>query len=577
MIITLIVMTVLMFAVVSTLKIVVQARERQTATALATQALEKMRALPSTTVTQPEPLVLPTAAFTTGSAGAYKFAPPAGLLSGVTNESLVVNKPASTQPSWLGSGQGGDVVVGTQTYTVSTYVTRPTGSTTTEEYSLTAIVSWTSSAFPSGRMVAQRSAIFTGGECLSSGTSPYAAPCQGFFTAQAGVKSGGLSVTEPLAFDPAAPIVVPPPEPPVVLDLVFSGLSTSTLLEQTASGSALAVGGGANRLGASPASSGGVSIAALVDSDPSSSASSLLTGLPRPSHSSGSLSYTTAALGSLEVDYFGGSSRSAAGIAAESSLCRGLNDAAIATGPAGALRPCSSGDFQQSGTSVLTFNPAVAPDDVEIAQFSAQADRDRAVSAVIAAANPGVACSSGGSPSCSHAAAQRSFGTVKMGHGAVDPLAGSVYDPTVGLWSVTDFSETAKAEEGVGAGAPAFARSGQLKVWTEVSPLVFGYVTLDLSAPLAGAVTYDIPATTLMHGATSVTYQGAVTVQPWTTSESGPATCIDDTCVSNSSADGSVSSVMTVTVTDGTGFTRFTVSSDLGGLLARASYKAVAP
>lgn len=564
MIITLIVMTVLMFAVVSTLKIVVQARERQTATALATQVLEQMRALPSATVIQSDGAA-PTADFSGGSPSAYTFVPPASLLSGVSTESLVVNNPASTQPSWPGSGQSGDVVVGNVTYEVASYVTRPTAVIATEEYSLTAIVSWTSTAFPDGRTVAQRSVIFTGGECLSSGTSPYAAPCQGFFTARAGPSSGGLSVTEPFTFDPLAP---PEPDRPAVLDLVFTGLSTSSLLEQTASGSTLAVGAGANRVTASPASSGGVPVPALVDSDPSSTASPIVS-VPLTSHTSGSLS-SSSPLGTLSVSHFGGGSRSAAAIAADATLCKGAGGAALTTGPAGALRPCSSGDIQPTGSSSLSFTP-VTVDPFTIATFN-PGSRDRAVSAVLAAANPGVACTAGGTPSCAHAFAERSMGTVTLGAGATGPAG---YDPSAGLWSVTGFAEAALAEEGDGSRPPAFTRTGSVQVWTEISPGVAGYQTVGLGVAPAGSVSYPVPLTTLVYGTATVAFKGVVTIQPWTLSDEGPADCIADTCVSNAGSSASVSAVMTVTVTDGPNLTRFTLSTDLGGLMARASYKAV--
>lgn len=544
MVITVAVMTALMFALVSTLRVVAQAKERQTATALATQVLERMRALPASTVTQPS-AALPTATNATASGpGVYQLQP-AGLFSGPA-ELLIINVAPSEIASagWPGSGQRFTETVEDTVYAVESFVSYPDGVTGgTEVYNLTAIVSWTSRLFPEGRTVVQRSTLFTGGDCLSGGTSPYAAPCQGFFTAKAGVVTGGISVSEPFV----PPATGPDPETPEALSLLLTGLSADINLEQTAAGSSRA------------AAADGQSVTAAVDSDPSSASPQQQDFLLSSS------APTTTALG-FTAKGFGTSGEARAGIQAGPADCvSALSTGGLVTGAPTELRPCTSAYALRSSTATLEL--AAGGVDIPLATV-APGTRDRVVGGVLAAANPGVACTASASPSCGYGAASRSLGTVSLGTGGA---AGAGWDGARGLLTVTGLEETARAEEGVGAELPVYTRGGSLEVWngTGYTPVALA----DFDQPGDAEGTFPIPATTVTHGTALVTFEGEVVVQPPAAGRSGPADCEDTACVSDISSASMLTAQLTVTVVDGATTSRFTMSVDLGGLIARASYK----
>lgn len=547
MFITLAVLTALIFTLVSTLRVIAQAKERQTATALATQVLERMRALPASTVTQVEAEVATASYATQVSASVYRLQP-ADLLDGVDEVLIVNTAPADVVASgWPGSAQQFDETVEDTTYTIESFVSYPDGvSGATEIYNLTAIVSWTSRLFPEGSTVVQRSTLFTGGDCLAGGTSPYAAPCQGFFTAKAGVVAGGITVSEPFA-PPSDPTAEDPVTPEAV-SLLFTGLGSDLSLEQTAAGSSRT------------ASSDAQSVTAAVDSDPSSEASQSQTvSLTRPGT-------TTTALG-FTATGFGSTGEARADIQADGTDCvSALSAGNLTTGPATELRPCTSAYAQRTSGASLTYT--VGGTTIPLAAIGS-GTRDKVVSGILAAPNPTAACVLNASPTCGHGAVSRSLGTVALATGGSGPVN---WDPLKGLVSVTGLTETASAEEGVGASPPLYTRAGALEVWDGDS-----YEPIDLSTtedPADPERSLSIAPTVVTYpGSVTVTYSGKVTVTPPAAGRSGPADCQTAACVTDISSTSMVTAALVVTVDDGASVSRFTMAVDLGGLLARASYK----
>lgn len=258
MVITAMVMAALGYAVVSSLFTIQQARQRQTATALATQQLERLRALPYDLVTQPDPTA-PTVAvdYTTTSGSVTSFAPPTRLLPGGINEQLVVNTV---------SGKTITQTSGNVTYAIETYVTKAAVTAYgSQPFNLTAIVKWTSTVSRGQRETVERSTTYSSAGCLSTANSPFAAPCQAYYTVRAGEALSGITVGS--VAGPNQPILGMDAQQ---LQLDLSHTSSNLLVEQTASGTSAAVTSGAVVTGASTSTSGDQSAGAAVDSDPSS-------------------------------------------------------------------------------------------------------------------------------------------------------------------------------------------------------------------------------------------------------------------------------------------------------------------
>jgi len=567
MMITVVVMMTLAVTVVGSLTTVAQARQRQTATALATQQLERLRAQPYDRVTQQDPAYPAlTADYVTAGGGVTTFAPPSRLLSGPA-EQLVVNQV---------SGKGVDQLVDKITYRVQTYVTRaaPTASGS-QAYNLTVIVKWTSSVRAAGREVVQRSTTFSPAGCLSTATSPFAAPCQSYYTIRAGESLGALTVSSDAGADQ---LIAGMDATQLRLDLTRT--SASVLAEQTVSGAAAADTSGASR--SSTTTTGGEAASAVVDSDPSSTPQQSVT-----STTGGKTSATLTASGTggtLSVRPSTADSGGArAAVAASSTICTGSGGAALVTGTAGAERPCASSNVQASGTaSTLTYTTPTG-NALQLASIAASGTSSRAVAGMLGSTNAGV-CALGSPVDCGHAGARRAMGDTVFA-GAAFASAPPGFLQTRGLFSVTGLSETARAEEGPSAQAPSYTRTGTLRVWDGT-----GYQQVDLStfaAPAAGATpgaqTWVIPPTSVTYaGGVTVTYEGGVTVQrpqvartPVTRTGNVVTDCKADACTTTVDGSGAVTASVTAVVTGAAGeLTRFAVAMNLGGLTANSSYKA---
>jgi len=557
-----IVMTALLGVLVSSLKTVAQARQRQTATALSTQSMERFRALAYDSVTGSDPtnFPLPTSPalqYVTGSApNSYTFTP-TGVLSGVS-EPLVVN-----QYSGKRSSQPVDGV----TYTVLTYVTKPGPTAAGQQaYNLTVITTWVYPAGSTTRTTVERSTAYSPPGCLSTAQRPFSGPCQAYFTAQSGLSGAGFSVR---GTDSTAPIEGLSGR---IVELTLPDLSSNLEIEQTASGSALGGTSGGHAAAATDTTVGGVSAAVSVDSDPSSAAaqSNSATAI----QSSGAASLTgVGTLAALPTS--GDSATGAAAIAADSTVCKDgdSSGSALSTGPAGQLRPCASAKSQPGGSGgSITFK--VGADTVPVATLAAASSASRAVSALLATTNS-AACSAGAAvPGCAHSEAYRVLGTVVVGSetGGTGPL-----DSVKGLFTVTGLTESVIAERGVGAGTSGYTRVGTLSLWNGTA-----YTPVDLSgyaAPPTAAQTpsqsWTVPSVTTTYGALSVTMTATITVQRPTITTSGPANCVATACVTQVSGAGGITAQTTFTVlSGGVEISKFVLSTDLGGLVGQSTYKA---
>lgn len=598
MFITLVVMTSLIGVLLSSLSTVTQAKQRQTATAFATQALERLRALPYDEVTLSNGSAPDLALqHDGGTVGAWTFTPPAAVLPGFGTQPLIVNRHSgrvTTQPA--------DNV----TYTVQTYVTRPApGPSGEQTFSATVLVSWTSSVFPTGRTAAQRSSLYSPAGCLSTAQSPFAAPCQAYFTAQSGTALGGFTLTNPSSSTtPIEGMGVGD----LSLELSLAGSASSLLVEQTASANADAATTGVRSVGSTTSQSGGLSAAASVDSDPSTATlGSQSVSTPGQTSSTRSLlGPDNTALRATPTTSDAGAARAA--IQATGPQCVSASGSTLVTGSD--LRPCSSSEIRSSGTrGSMVFEPPSAFGfsslSVPLVTIGVAPSDSRSVAAQLTSNNPD-ACTSGTGPGlagCAHAASVRSLGPVSVGVagsggtvsvGSPDPavfVPATAWDNAIGLWTLTGFTETARAEEGTGARAPSYSRAGDLQIWNGT-----GYTTVALAgyaAPAGGVTpasqTWDIPPTTVTYtspaGSMTMAFtEASVTVQrpqqvrtPTARSGNVITDCKTEACVSRLNGGSSVVTNMTVTVTrvnDGVQVARFGMTGNLGGLVAQATYKA---
>ena len=587
-----IVMAAMLGVLLSSIATIAQARQRQTATALATQGIELMRALPYDTVTQPDGVTAVPPGFpdtaTSGSGYDFKPAPAAGL--GTITEPLVVNSRSPRLETQ---------VVDEVTYTIRTYVSlaalTPAGQ---QAYNLTALVTWDSTVSNGTRTTAQRSVTYSPAGCLSTAQSPFAAPCQAYFTARAGQNLAGVTVTNPL--DSRQAIVGFDGN---VLELTFASHNTSALVEQTAAvGAASLTGGGRALLGAyvePPAVqasdvAGGTGARATADSDPSTAVGDVedftVTG------SSGTAELTSATGQTLRATPTGPETvRAAAGVLAGDPLCTGVDGAGLTTGNPGELRPCSSARIQPGANAgMVEYLPGGDLGFVSLAvplvRVDIPAQPSTAVSAELAANNTD-ACTNGtpAPEGCAYSAAKRTLGSVTVASGAGATAVPAFWNPNLGLWRLLSLTESVRTEEGKGARVPSYTytRAGHLDIWNGT-----GYTPVELidskdpGAPLAPYVIPETPITYTASGRLlKLTFiDGSVTVQrpqvdirPPTAARTGDLNedCDDESCLSNVSAGSVVSGNVTVVVTlDGTEITRFAVSTSVGGLTAEATFKA---
>lgn len=581
MFITTIVMTALIYAVVSSLATIQQAKQRQTATGLATQQLERMRAQTYDSVTQPNmasPCNTIAVDYTTTTGSVTTFAPPTRLVPGPVSEQLVVN---------CVSGKTTDQVVGNVTYHVETYVTKAPLAGTSQPFNLTSIVKWTSSVSKGQRELVQRTTTFSSAGCLSTATSPFAAPCQAYYTVRAGEALSGLTVSSTAGPDQ---LIEGLDAKQLQFDLAHT--SANLLIEQTASGVAKAVTSSASVAKTTTSSTGGQSAGAAVDSDPSS--------VPNQSVTSSTTQSATAltssgAAGTLVIRPSASDSGTAASaIQAPPTLC--FNGTAtgtgLATGGATALRPCAASAMQTAGTSAALTYTSPTGTALDLLTFGSAGAPSRAVAALLGTSNPNV-CNTGAAVDCGHAAAYRSQGPTAFGALSFSSAPGG-FDPSLGIFNVSGLTETARAEEGVGAIAPsamtpAYTRAGQVKVWDSLASTYQTINLADFASPAAGATpvqqTWTIGPTQIGYaGGLKVTYEGTLTVQrPSVTQTPAIRTgnvvtdCKSTACVTTVNGSAGVSARITVTISDATGqLTTFATTVDLGGLTADSSYKAAA-
>jgi hypothetical protein len=549
---------------------VTQAKQRQTATALATQTLERLRALPYDVIVTG--VNKSTAAFTADPNIADKATTPR-LFPGIgsIDETLVVSSTQATAP--LSNHRTVSTIEGVS-YTVGVYVSQ--AATPQPSFNLTALVTYKSSVSQGTKTIMERTTAFSPSGCLSTSTHPYAGPCQASFSARAGVTSGGFTLANQL--DPTAPIVG---MGATSMGLELSELAASTDIEQTTTLTAGAKTMTATKTeGGATSTSGGKTAATAADSDPSSSAAAATDSKVAAAQTSGAQTVTGSAGLFSATPTTGDTGNADSQVVAGATGCVATTGVAIASN-----QPCASGAVQPLGTTgqvtldLFGDNGAAGRDlpAFTLASVAASPSATRAMAGRFTTTNA-AACTAATPPNCAHASVTRTLGTVTVG--TVPARAGIDTGPAAynaGSFSVTGLNESARAESGTGYRAATLTRTaGTLSYWNGAS-----YTSVALSGVAADA-TYDPPAATFTYRQAShigvvITVDSVIRVSaPRLTSvPTTPGACTPDACTQRATSAGTVTADTTYVVSiDGTEQTRFVIRTDLGALNAQTSFRA---
>jgi prepilin-type N-terminal cleavage/methylation domain-containing protein len=572
MFVTLLVLSALASAFLTSIRGIALAKQRQAATGIATATMEQFRAIDYGTLSSGmtcsdlvgDTRVTLSGGCSTGVTGTFT-AGFAGIVeplvlqsSGPTAAPLNPHKTTKTVENVV--------------YTIASYVTRPT--ITSQSFNLTVIVSWKSSVSRVTKQVVQRSVAFSPSRCLSSATHPYAGACQAAFNGDAGLSKAGITVVN--ADDGSS--AIPGFGTGTKLDLDWVSLSSTLSAEQITTLSGLVSTSGVTSYGAATTSSGGASQTTSADTDPGSVATGVATASVSQSGTS-SLSFNGSG-GTLSMTPSSGDT--GALDTRSSSTAASCYDVANTLLNVLGL-PCTWGTVQPSGTSA-NLNlalPNSAPD-WTLARMSAAASPARSVVSRVGGSG-GTACPTAATPGCITSQATRSPGNISLGG---LPGQDTVSDVLPTGWTgwlirITGLQESAYAEAGPGHRNPSFTRAaGVLTYYDAASGTVktlsnFTTSTADQTINLGttSGTYYKGSHTTVVSVSGSMKVGGVTPIAP---SVSIPdVNCKTTACAYSATPPSTLSATLVYTVVmDGTQLTRFAVSVDLGSLVARASYKA---
>jgi type II secretory pathway pseudopilin PulG len=573
MFITLLVVTSLVGVFVKSLGGLALAKQRQAASALATGTMEQFRAMEYGTLSAGmacDDLVGDLRITITGSCGAggtVTFAPG---VSGISEPVKVqTSTPASAIKPIYPHVESRSIEE--VTYDVASYVT--TTGTAQESFQLTVLVTWTSNVSNGEKVVMQRSAAYSPSRCLSSATHPYSGACQASFRGDAGTTNAGIRVVEAdgtggdiLGLDGTE------------LGLAFPTLSATLGSEQISKLSGtISTMSGFFLDGATQTSNGGHGATVAADNDPSSvNATSDSDSVAQPTLTAVQASGTAGVL-SIRPSTADSGSLAAATLSTGTSC---LDDGGVAL-PAAGL-PCTTGAIKADGSSAsLELDLAGTLPTIPVAAVGASPQSSRAVTARMS--SPGsTACPTAAGLGCVTSMVRRSLGDISLGGlpsntGDDSPPAG--FDDY--LVKMTGVDEQAWAESGLGARtSPGFTRhGGTLRYYDSVTMSYQSVALTDLTTDLdvalgtvSGSWTHDSQTVTV--AITGSLRAGSTTLVPPTTTAPDPY-CKDSACEQAATVASTLVANLTYEVTvGGSVTTRFTVVTDLGAPLARASYKA---
>jgi type II secretory pathway pseudopilin PulG len=455
-------------------------------------------------------------------------------------------------------------MVGPTSYTVRVYVTNyvPPGGTldlTSHTYRVTVSVSWAPPQVRGSSKETTQKIFFSSTGCLSSGTHPFAAPCQPFLYATAGVQPGVIQVSGSIgttALDPGAAI-----EPlEFSSDLQIEQITALQGYSQTAAASATTAGESVGAVGPLKVTSG-------ADSDPaqpgheysSNTSTAALSGSPIDlSGENGHLSLSATGTDSLTTV------STTAAAASQSPACANVSGTNQSDG-----QPCGNSKVTAGVTTSvsLTLNPAGVSLGAVLGSIATATGTDVAYTKRLVAPS-GTVCPTTSGDGCVHAEATRLIGTVTLGS---LPSGVSPNGSWLGyLVQITGFSDHVTAEAGVGFAAPAATATGTIRYWTGN-----GYATCTISSSCPATITTTAVTVTTSDGAAITIPSATLTVGVPSTATS--ASNCTTPCVFRSAASPSplTGDIAYGVAKDGVSLANLTIHVNMGELDAKATYKPV--
>lgn len=535
------------------------ARERQTATGLADQAIEQVRALSYDTIAKgldDTDMAGDSAITTSGGNYFYKSETiPHGNNASIGVAPLYPHKATTT--------------VRNMTYTVATYVTYYNNSTTSRAFRITSDVSWTSGLRGSGvvRSVQAQTVIYSssgtgsGSGCGSTATHPFAAPCQPFLYAASDAAPGSITFTAGSTgtaltgstFERGV-LSIPYRSTNMSIEQIWSVIS-----KVTTSGCSYRNAGDVADTVPGP----GVQTAtASADNDVSSTSRPEYSSASTPSQSSGTVTFNgSGGNNSLAFSCAAGDTASAVATTNASSTNTCNNAASPAIAQTNSL-PCGNGVTSMGGT--LSATAVMAGASTTLASLSATST---GASHTMRVTSPGSASSclstQSGSDGCVSASHRRTIGFFSVGCLPSLVTAPVGFSGTTCLVSGTNLVSTVSAEAGIGSAAPTATRTGTLSYWNGL-----GYSSLTLSGSTSAAISIPAISVTNVLNSTTVT----VSANLRTGATSAPA-CAAPCYSATSSVESPVVGDVFYKIVTPTATLDLAMHIDFGTITASATYK----
>jgi Tfp pilus assembly protein PilE len=535
------------------------ARQRQTASGLANQTIEQVRALPFDTLKQglsnfdnllTDPWIrqVGTDYFFTGVTPNEKIA-----RGDIPLNPAVVPLVPHVQQLRVGTAS---------IYTVRAFVTYYNNVQTSNTFRVSVIVTWTQSARKGYARVNAQSLFFSGSGCLSSATHPFAAPCQPFLFGSAQGAEGDISISG--SFDD------------VTIngsDLRPGGASSDMQVEQISAiqGTTETSGVSLATNGQPESDTGNQGVTSGADNDPGNPGADFRTATV-PAQASTTLSQTAGGGSVYSVTSSGGDSGATTSTASAS-----LNPPHPCQDAAGNAQtdglPCGASKARQLGTEFASLQVWGAAQKIGTTTMAAIGPSPNDLYAFTNRANtPEFSyCPAASGDGCVSADVRRTWGAVTLG-GLPDNLDAASLPPgwTGYLVTGSNLAATASVEAGVGSAAPSTTAAGTISYWNGL-----GYSQLSLSAgPSLNLIIPPVHAQQLV-ASKLFTVDISASLKTGGTQVVDPAAC--GTCtrndVSASAASPIIGTVTYVFTYDGATISSLTMKVDLGLTKARASYK----
>lgn len=535
------------------------ARQRQSATGLANEAIEQARALPFDT------LANGLASWDLASdtnlkvCGAFKCfngerVPTSGYPAGTNIVPLVPHRRT--------------IQVGPTTFTVSVYVTYYKNLINARTYTLTAEASWVLGARQGvASKVQTQTIVFSPEGCLSTATHPFAAPCQPFLYGTASTPEAAIEITGTIKGLPLEKA-----------KLSLPSQSTIMQVEQISAvyGSAMASGTTLTQSDGSSQSLGQSQAASAADNDPSQTDSdydSVTTG----AQTAGTLALDNGT-NTLTLSVGAGDTATST-----STTSASINPSHPCADPLGSdqndAQPCGTNSARQQGNLNASAELDKGSSDIGTVVL---ADVGAASGPVVGYTNrallpEGTVCAGAVGDGCIHVQTVRSLGSVNLASLPSNLGIGVLPPGWAGyMVSVQSFTDSVSVEAGWGSSAPTAGVSGTVTYWNGL-----GYSTLTLTPGLTqqqlaipsihvedllggSEVTVDISAT-LTVGGTSTTE----------TFETCDPACPTTRTSASATSDAPLLGTITYTVTRGTNVVAdLTIQVNLGPIVAQATYQA---